>query len=68
VPSAPPLSPRELDVLSQVALGKQNGTVARQLGLTESTVKSYLSSAMRKLKAGSRYEAVVAARRAGLLP
>ncbi|WP_185203690.1 LuxR C-terminal-related transcriptional regulator [Glaciihabitans sp. INWT7] len=67
-PSAPALSPRELDVLCQVALGKQNGTVARQLGLTESTVKSYLSSAMRKLEAGSRYEAVVAARRAGLLP
>jgi DNA-binding CsgD family transcriptional regulator len=65
---SPTLSPRELDVLAQVALGKQNGTVARQLGLTESTVKSYLSSAMRKLAAGSRYEAVVAARRAGLLP
>ncbi len=61
------IPPRELDVLAQVALGKQNGTVARQLGLTESTVKSYLSSAMRKLAAGSRCEAVVAARRAGLL-
>jgi DNA-binding CsgD family transcriptional regulator len=67
-PDSPTLSPRELDVLAQVALGKQNGTVARRLGLMESTVKSYLSSAMRKLEAGSRYEAVVAARRAGLLP
>lgn len=64
----PSLSPRELDVLAQVALGKQNATVARQLGLTESTVKSYLAAAMRKLEAGSRYEAVVAARRAGMLP
>lgn len=65
---SPPLAPRELDVLAQVALGKQNARIARQLGLTESTVKSYLSSAMRKLEAESRYEAVVAARRAGLIP
>ncbi len=65
---SPPLAPRELDVLAQVALGKQNAHVARQLGLTESTVKSYLSSAMRKLGAESRYEAVIAARRAGLIP
>ena len=65
---SPPVSPRELDVLAQVALGKQNARIARQLGLTESTVKSYLSSAMRKLEAESRYEAVVAARRAGLIP
>ena len=65
---SPPLSPRELDVLAHVALGKQNARIARQLGLTESTVKSYLSSAMRKLKAGSRYEAVVAGRRSGLIP
>ena len=65
---SPPVSPRELDVLAQVALGKQNARIARQLGLTESTVKSYLSSAMRKLEAESRYEAVVAVRRAGLIP
>lgn len=65
---SPPLSPRELDVLAHVALGKQNARIARQLGLTESTVKSYLSSAMRKLKAGSRYEAVVVGRRSGLIP
>ena len=65
---SPPLAPRELDVLAQVALGKQNARVARQLGLTESTVKSYLSSAMRKIGAESRYEAVIAARRAGLIP
>lgn len=67
-PDTPTLSPRELDVLAQIALGKQNTTVARQLGLTESTVKSYLASVMRKLEARSRYEAVIAARRAGLLP
>jgi DNA-binding CsgD family transcriptional regulator len=63
-----PLSPRELDMLAQVALGKRNGQIAAQLALTEATVKSYLSGAMRKLNASTRYEAVVAARRAGLIP
>ncbi len=66
VPS--PLSPRELDMLAQVALGKRNGQIAAQLALTEATVKSYLSTAMRKLNASNRYEAVIAARRAGLIP
>lgn len=63
-----PLSPRELDMLAQVALGKRNGQIAAQLGLSETTVKSYLSTAMRKLNATNRYEAVIAARRAGLIP
>ena len=62
------LSPRELDMLAQVALGKRNGQIAAQLALTETTVKSYLSTAMRKLNATNRYEAVIAARRAGLIP
>jgi DNA-binding CsgD family transcriptional regulator len=65
---APALSPRELDMLSQLALGKRNAQIGRQLGLTEATVKSYVSAAMRKLGAASRYEAVIAARRTGLIP
>ncbi|CAN5195548.1 LuxR C-terminal-related transcriptional regulator [soil metagenome] len=62
------LSPRELDVLANVALGKRNAHIGAQLDLAESTVKSYLSSAMRKLDASSRFEAVLAARRLGLIP
>ncbi|MEU6800039.1 helix-turn-helix transcriptional regulator [Streptomyces neyagawaensis] len=70
-PSAGPrvaLTPRELDVLSCVALGATNATTADRLGLRPETVKGYLRSAMRKLEAHTRLEAVVAARRAGLLP
>lgn len=63
-----PLSPRELDMLAQAALGKRNSQIAAQLALSEATVKSYLSTAMRKLNASNRYEAVIAARRAGLIP
>ncbi|WP_030614590.1 helix-turn-helix transcriptional regulator [Streptomyces fulvoviolaceus] len=62
------LAPRELDVLACVAAGATNAGAARRLGVTAETVKGYLRSAMRKLGARTRGEAVVAARRAGLLP
>ncbi|MER5179422.1 helix-turn-helix transcriptional regulator [Streptomyces sp. NPDC002896] len=62
------LAPREIDVLACVATGATNATAADHLGLRPETVKGYLRSAMRKLGAHTRLEAVVAARRAGLLP
>ncbi|MET9165857.1 helix-turn-helix transcriptional regulator [Streptomyces cellulosae] len=62
------LAPREVDVLALVAAGATNGAAAVRLGLTAETVKAYLRSAMRKLGARTRGEAVVAARRAGWLP
>ncbi|MEU6223655.1 LuxR C-terminal-related transcriptional regulator [Streptomyces sp. NPDC047042] len=62
------LAPRELDVLACVASGVSNAVAAERLGLRPETVKGYLRSAMRRLGAHSRGEAVVAARRAGLLP
>lgn len=63
-----PLTPRELDVLSQIALGCTNPEAAARLSLHPETVKAYLRSAMRKLDARTRYEAVTSARRRGLLP
>ncbi|WP_030422993.1 helix-turn-helix transcriptional regulator [Streptomyces sp. SCSIO 75703] len=62
------LAPRELDVLACVAAGATNARAAERLGVGPETVKGYLRSAMRKLGAATRGEAVVAARRAGLLP
>ncbi|KAF0649894.1 helix-turn-helix transcriptional regulator [Streptomyces fradiae] len=62
------LAPREVDVLAAVATGATNAEAARRLGLRPETVKGYLRSAMRRLGAHTRLEAVVAARRAGLLP
>ncbi|MFF3458908.1 response regulator transcription factor [Streptomyces sp. NPDC002730] len=62
------LAPRELDVLACVAAGSTNAAAAERLGLKPETVKGYLRAAMRKLGAHTRLEAVVAARRAGLLP
>ncbi|WP_367320031.1 response regulator transcription factor [Streptomyces sp. HUAS ZL42] len=62
------LAPREVDVLACVAAGATNAVTAERLGLRAETVKGYLRSAMRKLGAHTRGEAVVAARRAGVLP
>ncbi|MFD8734488.1 response regulator transcription factor [Streptomyces sp. NPDC059618] len=68
VPRDVGLSPREVDVLACVAAGATNAAAAERLGLRPETVKGYLRSAMRRLGAHTRLEAVVAARRAGVLP
>ncbi|MYR42387.1 helix-turn-helix transcriptional regulator [Streptomyces sp. SID5910] len=62
------LAPREVDVLACVAAGATNAVAAERLGVGAETVKGYLRSAMRKLGARTRGEAVVVARRVGLLP
>ncbi|MEU4315042.1 LuxR C-terminal-related transcriptional regulator [Nocardia sp. NPDC024068] len=68
VSGAPRLSRRETDVLLQIALGCSNQQAAQRLCVGAETVKSYLRSAMHKLGVRSRHEAVVAARRLGLIP
>ena len=62
-----PLSPRETEVLIHVAVGCSNAVIGQRMGVGAETVKSYLRTAMRKLEVTNRIEAVVAARRAGLL-
>ena len=51
------LSPRELEVLRLVAAGSTNGDIARQLWVTEQTVKFHLSNIYRKLDVSNRTEA-----------
>lgn len=63
-----PLSAREIDVLTQVALGCTNAEVAQRLSLKPETVKSYLRSAASKLGTKTRHEAVSRARSARLIP
>jgi DNA-binding NarL/FixJ family response regulator len=54
-----PLSHREKQILGYVVLGLTNRQIANRLYLAESTVKTHLSSAFRKIDARSRSEAVV---------
>lgn len=53
-------SVREQQILQQVAAGLTNGEIADRLYLSESTIKSHLSSSFRKLGVCSRAEAVAA--------
>jgi DNA-binding NarL/FixJ family response regulator len=62
------LTARETDVLSLVGRGMTNAQVAAALSLGTETVKSYLRSAMTKLGATTRFEAVSRARAEGLVP
>ncbi|MFC7745146.1 response regulator transcription factor [Nocardiopsis composta] len=55
-------------MLTFTALGCTNADTAARLNLRPETVKSYLRSAMRRLGAHTRTEAVAEARRHGLLP
>jgi len=63
----PGLSPRERDCLAHIARGASSKGIARQLALSVHTVNQYIGSAMRKLQASSRSEAVAMALVLGLL-
>lgn len=62
-----PLSPRELEVLRRMAEGLANKQIARELEISEHTVKFHVNAVLGKLGAQSRTEAVVRATRAGLI-
>lgn len=56
------LTNRQLDVLRLLAKGQSNKVIARDLGLSVSTVKVHLNTVFRALGASNRVEAVVRAR------
>jgi DNA-binding NarL/FixJ family response regulator len=62
----PGLTPRQMDVLRCVIQGKSNKVIARELDVSEGTVKAHLSSVLRALDARNRTEAVYAAAKLGL--
>ena len=59
------LSPREIEILDQVARGNSNKIIARKLGISDQTVKNHVSAILRKLEVNDRTEAVVYALRNG---
>ena len=55
-PESPTLTARELQVVQCAAIGKTNKSIAKELGLSEHTVKNYLFRAFEKLGVSSRVE------------
>jgi DNA-binding NarL/FixJ family response regulator len=60
-----PLSPREVEILDNIAQGMTNKQVAFALSISEQTVKNHMSSILRKLSVNDRTQAVVYAMRQG---
>ena len=65
-PPFPELTGREREVLEQIANGRSNSAIARQLVISPKTVSNHISSIFTKLQVADRAEAIVRARRAGL--
>jgi len=62
----PQLSDREREVLDLVARGRDNRAIARDLFLSEKTVRNHVSTILTKLDAENRGDVIARARRAGL--
>ena len=65
MPIFAPLSPREIEILDNIAQGMTNKQVAYALSISEQTVKNHMSSILRKLSVNDRTQAVVYAMRQG---
>jgi DNA-binding NarL/FixJ family response regulator len=61
------LSPREIEVLQRMAVGKSNKEIGTELFISEGTVKTHIKSIFSKLDVVSRTEAVATATRRGLI-
>jgi two-component system nitrate/nitrite response regulator NarL len=65
---SPPLSRREYQVVRCLAIGLSNKTIARELNITEGTVKVHVKGLLRKVKAANRTQlAIWALRQANLM-
>jgi len=62
-----PLTSRELDVLRYLPTRLSNIDIGARLRISQNTVKTHLKDIYRKLRVGSRNEAVVVAVRLGML-
>jgi two-component system, NarL family, nitrate/nitrite response regulator NarL len=62
------LTPREREILCLLAEGQSNKVIARNLGISDGTVKLHVKAILRKLNIHSRVEAAVMAVEQGLCP
>lgn len=61
------LTPREVEVLRQVASGNGNKRIATQLAISEETVKAHMKNILAKLAANDRTHAVTIALKRGII-
>ncbi|GII03389.1 response regulator [Planobispora takensis] len=62
------LTPREREVLVELARGRSNGEIARTLSLSRETVKTHVSSILAKLGLADRVQAAIFGLQQGLVP
>lgn len=62
------ITPRELEILEQIASGKSTKEIAETLFVSENTVKTHTSRLFDKLQVTRRTQAVQAGRTSGLIP
>ncbi|KAB2899368.1 MAG: response regulator transcription factor [Burkholderiaceae bacterium] len=65
--SAPALTARQLDVLNLLCTGKPNKVIARDLGLSENTVRVHVTAIFAQLGVNSRSAALLSAQRLGMV-
>lgn len=62
------LTPRELEVLANIARGRSNYEIAVELGISEGTVKMHVSNILSKLHLADRTQAAIYALQKRLIP
>lgn len=62
------ISPRELEVLQQIAAGHSGKEIAAQLDISPNTVKTHTARLFEKLGASGRVDAINKARELGIVP
>ena len=62
------ISPRELEILHELAAGRSNKEIAARLNLSPNTVKTHIARLFEKLQARRRTEALAKARELALIP
>lgn len=65
--SAFDITPRQKDVLDQLRSGLSNKEIARNLDLSEGTVKLHVTALLRALDVNNRTQAVIKAQKAGMI-
>jgi DNA-binding NarL/FixJ family response regulator len=61
------LTERELEVLREIAKGLTNGEIAKELHVSETTIKTHVAHLLDKLDLRDRVQAVILAYEAGLI-